>query len=225
MPRSTIKLYLSFALFFVSISSVHSFDADTSGASSIDFVSMEATVSSKIVHFKWDVESESSGDYFIIEKSIDQENWTEVKRIQSIEDHKERHTYEVSEIDFAQDYEEYFRILRVDHFGQISELDRVNINRPVLSNMLMVPVPKKVNKEITVSYDSMISSRGVLKVLNEEGEMVVEQKIEFSEGYNRVNMPIKSYEKGHYSIVIEDQFGNKLIRSLTIHGTKGKPKF
>ena len=50
-------------------------DSDSTENKDIKFVSMEATLSSKIIHFKWDVDQEVKGDYFLIEKSIDQENW------------------------------------------------------------------------------------------------------------------------------------------------------
>ena len=138
MKRSSkIAFVLCFSMF--SFSSL-AFDVDSTEDSSIDFLSMEATLSSKIVHFKWEVEAESKGDYFIIEKSIDQENWAEVKRVESIENHQDRHTYEVSEINFAEGVKEFFRIIRVDAYGSISELDRVNINQPVLTNMMLIPV-------------------------------------------------------------------------------------
>ena len=63
---------------------------------------MEATPSARVVHFKWEVNAESQGDFFIIEKSLDQENWSEVRRVESIQNHNERHTYEISEINFAE---------------------------------------------------------------------------------------------------------------------------
>lgn len=201
------------------------YDVDSTEESSISFLSMEATLSSKIVHFKWEVEAESKGDYFIIEKSIDQENWAEVKRIESIENHDDRHTYEISEINFAEGAQEFFRILRVDAYGSISELDRIDINQPVLTNMLLIPVAHKINKELTVSYDSMISSNSHLRVYNQQGELVVQKNVSQSEGYNRLALSIKGFEKGDYKVIIEDQFGNKIARRLTVHGAKRKTKF
>ena len=219
MIRSLTFALAVFCSSFLSFSTF-AFDIDSSEDSSIDFLSMEATLSSKIVHFKWQVEAESNGDYFIIEKSIDQENWVEIKRVQSIENHKDRHTYEISEINFAEGVQEFFRILRVDEYGAISELDRVDINQPVYSNMLLIPVAKKLNSDLNVSFDSLISSKGVLRVYNIDGEVLIEQKLDQSEGYNRTMLSIKSLVKGAYRIVIEDDFGNTISKSLTIHGSK-----
>ena len=106
MTRSSTIALIVLCLYVFSFSSL-ALDVDSTEDSSIDFLSMEATLSSKIVHFKWEVEAESKGDYFIIEKSIDQENWKEVKRVESVENHQDRHTYEISQINFAEGVKEF----------------------------------------------------------------------------------------------------------------------
>lgn len=224
MIRPSTSMLLVLLPFFMSFSAL-SYEVDSTEDSSIDFLALEATLSSKIVHFKWEVDAESKGDYFIVEKSVDQENWTEVKRVESRGSYSERHTYEISEINFAEGAKEYFRILRVDEYGVVSEMDRVNINQPILTNLLLIPVVHKVNKEITVSFDSMISSERQMLVYNQAGEIVIQKVLNKSEGYNRVNLNIKSLPAGNYSVVIEDEFGNKTSKLLVMHGKKGKRKF
>ena len=98
----TLLTLLATATFIISSFSVFGFEIDSTEDSSIDFVAIEATLSSKVIHFQWDVNTEKSGDYFIIEKSTDKVNWRKVSRVESIENHKERHTYSVSEINLAE---------------------------------------------------------------------------------------------------------------------------
>jgi ribulose bisphosphate carboxylase small subunit len=152
----------------------------------------------------------------LIEKSLDQENWSPVTKVSSIKSHEEQHTYEISEIDFAEGVNEYFRVVRVDANGERTEMDRVNINRPVLTNMLLIPVPRKVNKEMTLSYDSMIASDGTLTVMSRSGEIVEQFDVLISEGYNRFKLHIKDYEKGEYLATIRDEYGNKISKRLVI---------
>jgi len=220
---------ITFALVFLSsiVLSFSSFanDVDSTEDSSIEFLSMEATLSSKIVHFKWEVNNESKGNYFIIEKSIDQCDWSEVKRVKSVENHLDRHTYEISKINFVEGIEEYFRILRVDEYGTITEMDRVNIHQPVLTNMLLIPVAHKLEKQVNVSYDSMISSKCSMRIYSQSGDLVFEKFLTQSDGYNRTLLNIKAFEKGNYQIVIEDDFGNKISKLLVIHSSHGKRKF
>lgn len=191
-------------------------EGDTT-ASKIEFNELEATLSARIIHFRWSVETEEKGDHFIIEKSIDQEHWTQVTKVLSIKSHQEQHTYEVSEIDFAEGVNEFFRVVRVDAFGQYTEMDRVNINRPVLTNILLIPVPRKVHKEMTISYDSMISSEGTLTIMNRDGEIVEEFEVAISEGYNRFELHIKDFPKGDYLVIVRDQYENKVSKRLVVY--------
>lgn len=205
------------SLIFISFSSYSFEDEGDSTASKIEFNNLEATLSARIIHFRWSVESEELGDHFLIQKSLDQEVWSSVTKVASIKSHKEQHTYEISEIDFAEGVNEYFRIVRVDANGKATELDRVNINRQVLTNMLLIPAPRRINKEMILSYDSMIASEGVLTVMSKSGEIIEEFDVLISAGYNRFKLYIKDYEKGDYLITIRNEYDNKLSKRLVVH--------
>lgn len=217
-------LHIAIIYFISSISYVHSFDTDSTGKSGISFKKLEATISSKIIHFKWEVNSEMKGHHFVIEKSLDKINWVLVKEVKSLGNHKERHTYQVSEINFSEGIKEYFRISRFDEGGNQEELDLIEVNQPILSNMLVLPPIKNTKKNIIISYDSMIDSRGVLYVKSDEGEIVYQRSFGFDEGYNRIELNIKRFEKGSYVVVLRDEFGNKITRSFNTYNP-GRRKF
>lgn len=186
----------------------------------------EAVVSSKIVHFKWDVNIEKRNkNKFIIEKSIDKINWKEVKEVESIGDHKTTHTYKVSEINFVEGVKEYFRISKENSRGEREELDMIEINQPILSNMLVLPPSKKATTELVVSYDSMIDSKGVLYVKNESGDIVYQRSMPFDEGYNRAELKLNKLEKGSYIVVLRDEYGNKVSRTFNTYKKQGRTKF
>ena len=197
---------------------------DSTETDEISFIKMEAIISSKIIHFKWAVETELNGDYFIIEKSIDRVFWYYVSKIESIENHDEQHTYEISEINFAENQVEYFRIQRVNQKGERTYLDEIDVSRPVLSNMLVLLVPGKTNKLINVSYDSFIKSSGTMTVINEFGEEVFSKKLNIIDGYNRLLLNISGFYKGSYSIIVKDGYGNRTSRPLVIYKKQGRKK-
>lgn len=191
---------------------------DSSEESSIVFIEMKAVSSSKIVHFSWDVEEEQNGDHFMIEKSIDDgATWTSVSRVESIGNHKERHTYEISEINMIEEVTEYFRVSRVDIDGQVKVLDAVNINHPILSNLKLIPDPKNVKKATTISCESLICSDAVLEVYNKNGELVHKRKLDLAKGYNRCEIEIKNLDPGEYRVSIQDEFENTLNKRLVVH--------
>jgi hypothetical protein len=51
-------------------------------------------------------------------------------------------------------------------------MDRVNIHQPVLTNMLLIPVDRKLEQQINVSYDSMISSKSTMRIYSQLGGLV-----------------------------------------------------
>jgi len=216
MLRS-IHLILASVGFFLSTLTIYGFEIDSTEDSSIDFVSIEATISSKIIHFQWDVNAENSGDYFIIEKSIDKKNWKKVSRVESVENHRNRHTYSISEINLVEAKEEYFRISRVDAYGNIEILDVINVHQPILSNLSLIPIQGKVENQIQLSYDSMICSHGEIEVVNQDGKTKFKNSIYSENGYNHYLLNIKNYEAGRYLIIIKDEYGNKTTRALNVY--------
>lgn len=209
---------------FLPFNSMCILSIDSTETDEISFVNMEAIISSKIIHFKWAVDTELNGDYFIIEKSIDKVFWYFVSRVESIENHEDQHTYEISAINFAEDHTEYFRIQRVNQKGERTFLDEIDVSRPVLSNMLILMVPGKTNKLINVSYDSFVKSSGEMIVINEFGEEVFTKKLNVIDGYNRLLLNISSFDKGRYSVIVKDNYGNRTSRPLVIYKNKGKKK-
>lgn len=209
------------ASFLFIIGSANAFyipEVDSSEESSIEFVQLKAISSSRIVHFTWEVAEEVAGDYFIIEKSIDKgESWSKVSKIQSMVDHNESHTYEVSEINMVEGVKELFRISRVDKYGEIQLLDEVDINHPVLSNMKLIPDPKRIKRSVTVSCESMIESGGTIYVYDEEGALVYTNDMKLIDGYNRTVLLLKNLEPGNYSIVVRNEFSDKLARRLVVY--------
>lgn len=201
------------------ISPIYAFsiDIDSTEDSEILFTKLEAVASSRIVHFKWEVEKESKGATFIIEKSIDKIIWKQIQSIRSIGDHKERHTYQISEINFAEGVHEYFRITRIDVNGVHSVLDVITLDQPILSNLILLPDPKKTKDILVISYDSLISSKGLLYVKSADGEIVDERYLFFDEGYNRLMINYKKYDSGIYQIVLKDEFDNRLVKSFRVN--------
>ena len=219
--RTIETILISAGLLMISLSTF-GYEIDSTEESSIDFIAMEATLSSKIIHFQWDVNTEKSGDYFIIEKSTDQQKWIKLTQVESIANHKERHTYSVSEINLAEAKNEYFRISRVDAYGVTTVLDEVNINQPILANLSLIPIQGKVDEEIRLSYDSLISSHGEVVVTGQDGEMRFKSNIYSEKGYNHYLLNIKDYTPGRYIIVIKDEFGNKTSRALNVYDDSRK---
>ncbi len=192
-------------------------EGDSTTSSTIQLNHFEAVLAKKIVHFKWEVGREKKGDYFLIEKSINKKEWKQVSKVESIGNHENRHTYSISEINFAEGPEEFFRISRVDVSGKKEILDLVSINQPILQNMLLIPIKGKANKLMILSFDSMIASRGKITIMNEDGDIVFIKTILQIDGYNRYVLPIRNLNPGKFHVLIRDEYNNTISKNLTIY--------
>ena len=223
MVRKLSNYLVLFSFLFFTTGSF-GFEVDSTEDSSIDFASMDAEVSSKIIHFTWNVNAEKDGDYFLIEKSLDKKSWTPVSRVESLQNHKDRHTYSVSEINFAEGINEFFRISRVDRYGNKQVLDVINVSQPILNQFLLIPLQGEVEKKIRLTYDSRISAHGEISVVNEVGKLIFNTKVHHENGYNSYVLDIKNYPEGNYVIAITDQYSNKTSRMLKVYNHKKKKR-
>lgn len=221
------KLSITFVLVALTTLAVNAgpSEIEKSGESTIDFVKIEATLAPNIIHFKWFVNSEQQGNYFLIEKSMDEISWSIVTRIKSIENHHELHTYLTSEINLSQGASEYFRITRVDQVDVKSILETINVSQPILSNLFVIPVSKKINNEIITAWNSMLCSDGTVNIYDENGTCVRQKRVRQKEGYNRFILNIKSLNKGKYTLILKDEFGNTITKTFSKGEKTGRTKF
>ena len=217
-------LTIPFVFLLYSMAIANPTDGDSSALSEIEFISFNAILSSKIIHFSWDIDSESRGDHFEIEKSTDEILWTLITTIESLKSHKERHTYKVSEINLPEAAYEFFRIVRINKDGVRTVLDEVNINQPVLTDVWLLNVKGKFNKAKYVSFDSMVCAEGEIRVMNESGKLINVEPLRIQTGHNRFELSIKNLSPGKYTIIILDEFGNSTNKDLSIYNSNNKQK-
>ena len=206
-------------LFFLCLLSAVNANAASSDStlSNIQLESFEVRLSSRVIHVQFIVTSEKAGKEFLIEKSVDKEVWNPVTSFTSIGDHNESNSYETSLIDFPEGVLEHYRLVRVDIFQDSTVLDSAIIRRKALKNMQLIPVEGKAHKEINITYDSMISSEGILTVISRDGEIIEDLEISIASGYNRFKLRIKDYEKGDYLVTVRDSDDNKISKRLVIY--------
>ncbi|MDX2360680.1 MAG: hypothetical protein QNK23_07725 [Crocinitomicaceae bacterium] len=210
-------------LFIIPFGALCTIDDNT--ISTIDFVQLEARTSANVVHFKWDVNSEINGATFFIEKSGNGDDWKEIEEIPSLGNHIAPHTYRTSEINSAENALEYFRIKRVDKFGNASIMDQVEIEHATLLSLSLIPSLKSSKKQLIVSYNSLIITKGVLRVLDQDDNILEEIKVNIDKGYNRLVINTKNYLKQRYTVVLVNADGGAL-QKIYEHGKKiGKTKF
>ena len=210
-----ILSFLLFSLVWLNAFSNNN-EIDSSCGSWIKFIDFNAVKSSNVIHFTWTVEAESNGDHFTIEKSSNGIDWKVIVEAKSMSDHVLPHTYQISIINFADARNETFRLNRIDSNNQSKELGDAKIMYAALTDILVIPSVKRKYKELIVSYDSRVSSEGIIIVMSEESEIVFEKSITFDEGYNRFVLDISKLEKGRYQVTVKNIYQDKLSKVFSV---------
>jgi hypothetical protein len=135
-------------------------DEDSTAQGKIKFVDLSAVPSVKVVHLEWTVAQEEDGAWFIIEKSLDAKTWEEKGRRPSIGDHTVYQTYLQSVTNFPESAIEYFRLSRINKYGDTTVLDVSIIQHAALYNMRLIPDREKITQRVTLTFEALVAGNG-----------------------------------------------------------------
>jgi hypothetical protein len=195
---------------------------DSSGAEGVAFISMSAIPSQVVVHLKWEVGSEEEGVQYILEKSVDGITWSEKARRLSVGDNSTYQVYLESLINFPERSVEIFRLRIIDAEGNSSILDQTIVKHPVLSEIRLIADQKNVYNTVTLTFEALEKTKTMITVWDISGQVRYFKRHQCELGYNRRLLPVSNLEPGIYSVVVDDEKGNRISKQLLIHKRVGK---
>lgn len=217
MNRSILTAVLSCFAGFTAVA--HS---DSSGALGVELISMSAVPTQVVVHLKWEVLEEQEGVQYIIEKSVDGLNWVERSRRVSLGSSETHHTYLESLSNFPERSVELFRLRMVDGEGNSAILQQTVVKHPVLSEIRLIADRKDVYNTVTLTFESLEEVKAMVTVWDLNGQVRYFKRHQCDLGYNRRVLPLSGFEPGIYRVVVDDEQGNSIAKTLTIHKLLGK---
>ena len=176
----------------------------TDGSSSlpIELTSFTAIPSENHVILSWTTSSETNNDYFVLERSIDGENWDHIFTCDGAGTSTETHIYSFYD---ANDLDGilYYRLMQTDYDGTISysEIRSVSFR----NNDIMViayPNPSRCS-EMNLYIKAPVSETIDIIITNMLGTIVSEGKIELTEKQVRANLfDLCKLAPGTYNIMV-----------------------
>lgn len=209
---------------FVANASQEMIDGDSSGVYDIELADLSLEFTPIVVHLKWEVSYEENGAFFIVEKSIDGQNWEEKSRRKSVGNHDTYQVYLESISNFPEAALEYFRLKRIDSNGEEMILDMTAIRHPPLSEMKLFVDHQDINGNVTVTFESLEKGKAIVSIYDIAGNIQSYKRHELSVGYNRRSMSLSGLSEGTYQIVVEDLYGNKISKRWVVYKSKRKRK-
>ena len=120
----------------------------------IDLVNFLGFTKENKNHLKWMTSSERDNDYFIIERSNDGENWSELKKIKGAGNSMTQQNYSFIDNEFKPS-ENYYRLSQVDFNGQKKEFNIVLIDNSNSEAVLLYRT-NTIGQKIDEDYKGLI---------------------------------------------------------------------
>ena len=165
----------------------------------IHLLDFQASCKTNEVEIKWNTATESNNNYFILERSINGVEWTDIGHVKGAGNSSEQRAYSFSDR-LVSDQNLYYKLSQVDLDGKKESLNVVTTNCfPSTETMLVYPNP--ASNELTFQFDLTKNyGTGLVKVIDNMGRVCLQQRFDLLKGKNSFTLPL-NLSPGSYSIL------------------------
>ena len=163
----------------------------------VKMVSFTTREEGKKVKLNWQTATETDNDYFTVERSTNQDNWTGIKKVKGAGNSTDLNSYEATD-ESPVNGTSYYRIRQTDFNGNTTYSEtrsvRIESNRGSIS---VFPVPNSGNR---INLNGISEYRNQeLSIINAAGAMV------HSTGLTNATIELPAMTKGVYFLRIKDK--------------------
>jgi uncharacterized repeat protein (TIGR01451 family) len=168
----------------------------------VDLISFTGKYSKGQVALEWVTQSEFENDYFIVEKSTDAINFSELTRVNGCGTCGQTQVYQTTDINITNGTI-YYRLKQVDFNGTSATKDLIVVNCPLIGGDITIypqPAKDEINIKLVAEYTKMVD----INILNSMGIQVLKNSIRIFEGSQTIPIDINSLNSGWYVLIIND---------------------
>ena len=167
----------------------------------IELLSFSATCNGKYAELEWSTASERNNDYFVIERSADAVEFTEVGRVAGAGNSIEQLDYTYNDYGIHGG-ENYYRLVQVDYDGTRSVSDIVvatcidtEVGEPDVQ-----AYPNPFNGELTVVLDNFDNRSATIEVYDMLGKLIYMQKADAPQNSYETILNLSNLPTGAYNV-------------------------
>lgn len=156
----------------------------------------------------WSTASELNNDYFIVQKSTDGQDFTDLKKVDGAGTSSSTHNYSVTDMQPVKGIN-YYRIRQVDMNGQIEIIGPKSIligGKTVPGNIThLTASPNPFQNNLSVQFESATEGSTPMKIFNAAGKEIYSGSLDVTNGNNNIYLPLADKMRpGSYIIRIGD---------------------
>lgn len=158
----------------------------TTGVLAVKFLSFDASLNGNNVACKWSVAEETSNNHYEIERSYDGTTFASIAYIFSQEASSVKANYTYIDKSPATQGKKtaFYRVKEVDQQGRISYTNVMSVKLALASANSISSSPNPFTEKISVGFQSTVTGRGEVKLVNMTGQPVGYKVTSISKGSN-----------------------------------------
>lgn len=154
----------------------------------VELLSFEAEKNGKEVDLRWAVASEYNNSHFLVERSKDGLDFSQIGSVQSKGNHSNSESYLLTDVSPIRG-KNYYRLKQVDMDGKFSYSEIRNVNMNVAGEFALYQnEPNPFKGRTMIGFDLPESMSATLYIFNDMGKRIKEINGDFSAGYNKIEL-------------------------------------
>ncbi|MBW8048756.1 MAG: T9SS type A sorting domain-containing protein [Cytophagales bacterium] len=172
-----------------------------------------STINPNAVLLTWETNTETNNDYFTIERSNNSAAFESIAEIKGAgnSNTKQHYTYRDENPLYGISY---YRLKQTDFDGNFSYSQIVSVTLTNESFELINVKPNPTEAIAVISYNSNATGIVILKIYKLNGEVMLNNPFETTQGINEIVINVSSYQKGMYFIALENETNNSIRSKL-----------
>ena len=180
----------------------------------IELVEFKAQCLGNRINISWETASEHNNDHYILERSANAMDFTEIARISGAGNSIETLKYKYTD-DTPYEGENYYRLLQVDSDGtySYSEIIAARCNTMDIGKLNVDTYPNPFSNELTIALSNFDGQRTTIEVFDMLGKTIATKTIEIPGNYYETSLNLDGFPKAAYSVRISANGAtiNKLV--------------
>ncbi len=168
---------------------------------------------------EWITSSEIDNQEFVIEKSENGLDYSEIGKVEGAGTSSEDKTYRFMDLD-AQKGRTYYRIKQLDFDGEYSYSQTVIVNKETDNNFMIASINTSLESEtIELTIDAFKELTITYAIKDLKGDLLQENETTLSADLNNLVFDLSSYPKGVYRLYIQS---GEEVETISIRKTGSK---
>jgi len=167
---------------------------------------------------EWSTLQEQNSKSFVVEKSVDGNNYSQVGSIDAAGNSSKENVYSYLDIG-ATDSKAFYRLRQVDGDGTMSYSHTIIVSKAMTNNFAMINITSEIKDVMEVSYTSSVDSDMNVELLDEGGSILYSEMFPAQIGINDIALPMDAYPMGTYRVAFTMKMEREVLTLNKVENT------